>query len=368
MLLQAALANKDAEIASLRAERDAALAHNSSLRKCITHLNAAVDQLVVLCHAQVADLSLLPSATSSEPTKSDDDQTPPSMEDTSPTDETDEREQESIEDTNDESNSEERDHPRKRKAPHNTFTEDVQEEEILSEECVAVWADSEEDQMPMEKFIVDAKGAARLPIQARVASEFVESRNGECMIREKAFAVEDKELPGTLQVTTGPEEGHWGVTCFVNVEYPDRTRLPFVPICGVTLRGREEGERAVDLLEEKEYGVDFVHVVIEENLFHLVMDSAIDALIGEWPDSKVQKAWRRCPGGIEFAASFAGSPSVWYREMIDCKVLDVLENGDVTGDVTLMVKFIDRYGMAEVEFVIHRLQVRDTPEMSSDGD
>ena len=56
-LLRAALAAKDAEVRRVRAERDARAAEGAQLRACVDELQAAVDQLVALCTAQVAELA-----------------------------------------------------------------------------------------------------------------------------------------------------------------------------------------------------------------------------------------------------------------------------------------------------------------------
>eukprot|EP00177_Eucheuma_denticulatum_P003524 GFKZ01006369.1.p1 GENE.GFKZ01006369.1~~GFKZ01006369.1.p1 ORF type:complete len:399 (-),score=67.58 GFKZ01006369.1:416-1612(-) len=377
-IINSTLAAKDAEIARLRSERDAHKAQVASLQACIESLQSAVDQLVGLCHAQVDELShfdqrledvrKMSMVRKREPRSA----SPPrevaarrSSEQTMSTVST------LFDDVKDEEFLEVRDEIRV--LPTNTdhssavgSAEDDQDEpeeegEVLSEDAVAVWDDGRVGESSMEKFVVDDRGSARLPILAKGGSEFVDVIDGQCVIRDDAFVVAGEELPFETRVRKGPEGGRWRETSFVEFEYSDGTRLPFVPVTGVRIRGEGEGE---GLLENDEgYGQEYVRVVIGEKVFNKLADKASKALEHVWEAMEVQRECVKVGEGlVEVSVKLmrGGSP-VWgvVDGAVSCEVSDCLGSGDLLGDATFMVRFVDNFGIAELELVLHRMQVRE---------
>lgn len=385
-LLDSALAAKDAEIARLKADHDAHVSQIASLRACVRTLQSAVDQLVALCHAQVDELASFDTCLTdrppvavdpAEPAQREGDdhahvpqsarcepcvETPGSLrplhglgqdlrliEDSSPL-------------SNDPASSSvhvpwSRAEAMRLRGGDTDVGDTEKDAEVWSDDAVAVWDDGTSAAESMERYVVDERGSARLPILACAGSQFVDVHEGECVIKEAAF-VADEHLPCVLTVTKAPDGCRWSETSFVNFEYPDGTRLPFVPVCGVRVRGEGEGE---GLLEGSEgYGEEFVRVVVTEEVHGTLVGEAGRALEDVWPDVVMQKGGVRCEGGIEFTARLMGGGcQVWDKGWEECAVSDVLGRGDLTGDATLMLRFVDRFGIAELDFVLHRMQVRE---------
>lgn len=372
-LLDSALAAKDAEITRLKSERDAHAAQVTSLRSCVHTLQSAVDQLVALCHAQVDELASfdnrLADHCATSPSRADVDAAFDHHVKADPSLSLDSRKlcdvsarliEECSPVTNDVASSARLSWTvgsvEERRADEEKSLDEV-EEGTWSDEAVAVWDDGMSGAVSMERYVVDERGAARLPILACAGSEYVDVHEGECVIKEAAF-VSDEHLPCVLTVTQAPDGCRWSETSFVNFEYPDGTRLPFVPICAVRVRGEGEGE---GLLEGSEgYGIEFVRVVIGMEVYDKLVGEAGRALEEVWPDVVMQKGGVRCEGGIEFTARLMGGGcQVWDRGWGECSVQDVLGEEDVTGDATLMLRFVDRFGIAELDFVLHRMQMRE---------
>lgn len=365
------IAAKDAEIARLRSERDAQVAQVSSLQSCVETLQSAVDQLVALCHAQVDELANYDQrledarrtvmAHKKEPRSA----SPPrelGVRQVTPhivADLFDERKDCELFGVTEEvcvlpSAS---DHDR----DLGVAEEEEEEGEVWSEEAVAVWDDGRVGEASMERYLVDDRGSARLPILAKLGSDYVDVCNGECVIKENAFVVAEEDLPFQLRVRKGPERGRWRETSFVEFEYCDGTRLPFVPITGVSVRGEGEGE---GLLENDEgYGVEYVRVVMGDQVFQKLVDKSAMALEQVWEGMDVQKEGLNVDGGgVEVSVKLMrGGAEVWGVPGTtgSRKVSECLGGGDLFGDATFMLRFVDHFGIAELEFLLHRMQVRE---------
>lgn len=222
----------------------------------------------------------------------------------------------------------------------------------------------------IQQFILEEGAQKRLPILARPGSAFVDvSETGQCVIKDAAFYVDGSELPCDMTVTMEPEELDSAIATFIQFEYPDSTMLPFIPVCDLRVKGAHVtyderlGRDMQGLLRTNSYGRDYVRLQMPSRMFKSLVDRAKKLIRDLYPDAVLEEQFVPFESTefVEFFAQLISPHPVMRGERWDASVAELLMESecDIVGDGTILMRFLERHGTTELDFVLHRMQLGD---------
>lgn len=233
------------------------------------------------------------------------------------------------------------------------------------------YAEGPSDQVRgVKQFIMEGVGEMNLPIFALPGSPFVDvSDAGQCVIKNEAFFMHKSEMPCAMTVTVEPEELDSAIATMIQFEYPDGTMLPFVPVCNLRVKGahatygRHCAEDLKGFLNADSYGRDFVRLELPANMFRTLVDSAQRLITDLYPDAILEEHYVPLENSehVEFFAQLMSPHPVMRGQRWDASVAELLmeSESDIVGDGTILMRFLERHGTTELDFVLHRMQLED---------
>lgn len=217
----------------------------------------------------------------------------------------------------------------------------------------------------VQQFILEEGAQKRLPILARPGSAFVDvSETGQCVIKDAAFYVDGAELPCDMTVTMEPEELDSAIATFIQFEYPDSTMLPFIPVCDLRVKGTHVTYQGLGRdMRTNSYGRDYVRLQLSSSMFKSLVDRAKKLIRDLYPDAVLEEQFVPFENAefVEFFAQIISAHPVMRGERWDASVAELLMESerDIIGDGTILMRFLERHGTTELDFVLHRMQLGD---------